>query len=210
MEIKYSNFDLDSNIYAINEINGIIDLNGTYIYDNIYDIQVFNPSSKFPVGFFLKSNLRMRKTVSSMLSELEISKDVQSKNLKKLSSSELIKILIIKLCCTNAKVIILECLDTYLCYKDMVLLLKTIKGHLKELSKTVIVTTNKVDNLIEPVDKYIVVENGAIAYNGKDYTKIGVKTDIVSFTELANSKGANLKEYKEANDLLKAIYRSVK
>lgn len=210
MEIKYTNFELDPNVYGKNEINGIIDQNGTYIYDNIYDINVFKPTTKFPVGIYLKSNLKTRKLVSSMLSDLEISKDLQSKSLKKLSSSELIKILVIKICVSNAKTIILELLDTYLCYKDMTLLLKTIKSHLKEIDKTVLVTTNKVDNLIELVDRYIVIKDGKIEYNGKDYTKIGVKTDIVTFTKIANAKGANLKEYKEANDLLKAIYRSVK
>jgi len=67
-----------------------------------------------------------------------------------------------------------------------------------------------VDNSIQFVDRYIVVSNGNITYNGKDFSAINEPTNIKNFTELANARGAKLKDYKEANDLLKAIYRSIK
>ena len=69
---------------------------------------------------------------------------------------------------------------------------------------------NKTDNLAQYPDRYIVVDENQITYNGKKFDAVHESTAIKNFTALANAKGAKLKEYKEPNDLLKAIYRSVK
>lgn len=212
MEIKYTNFALDSEIYGHNEITALIDENGSYLDDTIYDIRTLSIKSNLPVGFILKLNgrLKSRKIVFDMLSEMEVTKDVLKKPFSKLSSTEQIKILIIKVCSSNAKNLILESLDTYLNYKDLMQIIKSIKNHLSEMEKNVIITMNKIDNLIELSNRYLVIKDGNIVYNGKDFSKVPYPTEIKIFTELANAKGAKLKDYKEANDLLKAIYRSVK
>ena len=209
MEIKYSNCTLDSKIYGSNEIIAFVDMEDKFLSNNISDLKNYTSHSKLPIGLFLKfgASIKMRKLIFDMQSELEINAPLQNRRLDKLSMSELLKVLIIKICSSRAKVIILESLDTYFNYKDMIQIIKTIKNHIVEMNKTVILTMNKVDNLIQYADRYIVVEDGDIVYNGKDFTKIPIPTDIKSFTDLANKKGAKLKE---ANDLLKAIYRSIK
>lgn len=212
MEIKYTNFPLSKKIYGQNEITAIFDHDGTFLYETIYDLKIYKPQSRLSVNLFLRfgANTKKRKLIFDMLSELEITKDLEKRPLRKLSTTELYKVLLIKLCISPAKNIILENLDTHFNYKDMMQILKTLKNHLPEIEKNVIFTTNKPDNSIENVDRYIVVRNGQITYNGKDHTALDVPTSINTFTELANSKGAKLKKYKEANDLLKAIYRSIK
>lgn len=211
MEIKYTNFDLDPKLFIKNEINVLVDPNGTFIYDNVYDVKTYAPSSALPVGMFLKfgANIAKRKIIFDMLSEFEISKELEKRPLKKLSTSELLRVLLIKLCTSDAKNIILEGLDTYFNYKDMIMIVKTLKNHLVATDKTVVLTTNKVDNGIQCADHYIVIEEGKPIYNGNDYAKIS-GTDIKKFTALANAKGAKIKDYKDPSDLLKAIYRSVK
>jgi len=71
-------------------------------------------------------------------------------------------------------------------------------------------STNKIDNAIEVCDRFIIASENRIIYDGKDIDKLPEKTSIASFVDGANSKGAKLSYYKEPNDLLKAIYRSVK
>lgn len=211
MEIKYTTFELDPKIFEKNGVNALIDPNGTFIYDNIYDVRTYHPTSVLPAGLFLRfgANIATRKIIFDMLSELEISKELEKRPLKKLSTSEQAKILLIKLCTSNVKNIILEGLDTFFNYKDTIMIIKSLKNHLAATDKTVIVTMNKVDNAIVIADRFLIVRDGKIVYNGKDYTKIE-NTDIKRFTELANAKGAKIKDYKDASDLLKAIYRSVK
>lgn len=212
MEIKYTNFELDPKVYGKNEISALFDMGETFIEDTIYDVRRFTITSNLPVGLYLRfgANTKMRKLVFDMLSELEISKELERRPLKKLSTSEQIKVQLIKLCTSPAKTIILEGLDTYFNYKDLISILKSLKNHLVQIEKNVIVTTNKVENLVQYADRYIVIEEGQIVYNGTSFEKTNLETDIKVFTNLANQKGAKLKDYKEANDLLKAIYRSVK
>lgn len=212
MEIKYTNFELDEKTFGKNEICALFNETGTFIEDNIYDVRTFNQISNLPVGIYLRfgTNVKTKKLIFDLLSEFEISKELQRRPLKKLSTSEFIKVQIIKLCASPVKNIILDGLDTYFNYKDLTVILKTLKNHLVQIDKTVIVTANKVDNLVQYADRYIIVEEGRIIYAGCDYEKAPLKTDIRTFTNIANDKGAKLKDYKEANDLLKAIYRSVK
>jgi len=212
MEIKYTNFLLNYEIFGKNEITAVFDHDGTFLYKNLYDIRKYQPKSRLPVRLFLKIgiNKTMRELVENLLAELEISKELERRTLDKLSSSELYKILFIKICTSTAKSVILESMDTYLNFADLTRVLKTIKNYSKSINKNFIITTNKVDNSIQFVDRYIVVSNGNITYNGKDFSAINEPTNIKNFTELANARGAKLKDYKEANDLLKAIYRSIK
>lgn len=212
MEIEYTNFELDPDIFGKNEITALIDTNGTFLYNKIYDIRSYNPQSFLPVGLFLRFSTSMKKwkIIEELLDEFDIDHNLEKRPITKLSSSELQKVLLIKLCVSNAKNIIIESIDTYFNFKDIIHILKTIKNKLGVLEKNVIVTANNPDNLVQYVHRYIVAKDGNITYIGKDFTKLGVPTSIKTFIDLANKRGAKLNDYKEPNDLLKAIYRSVK
>lgn len=212
MEINYTNFELNPKVFGTNCLSGLIDIDSQYLYNNVYDIRSLQYNENLTVTWFLKfgANRKNKKIIFEMLSEFEISEELQKRKLKTLSESELTKVLIIKACISNAKTIILNYIDSILNWRDLNTVLKTIKNHLVEIEKNVIFSTNKIDNIILHSDKYIIVKNNEIIYNGNDITELPIDTEINEFVKLANKKGAKLDYYKEANDLLKAIYRSIK
>lgn len=206
--IKYTNFLVDEQVYGNYEIVGLVDMTGEFLYETMYDIKVPTFSSFLSVSLYLNLGNKNRKLTNILLSEFEIDRNLLNRPLSKLSSSELVKILLIKVATGDAKTIILDSIDTYLNYNDFTSVLKTLKSHIKEIDKTVIFSTNKVDNILS-CDRYIIANDGSIIYNGNDIASLPIETETASITNLANKKGAKLDYYKDVNDLLKAIYRSV-
>lgn len=212
MEVNYTNFRLDDKIYNTNELSGIFDEDGTFIESNIYDVRTLTYNKNLTVNWFLKfgAKANKKKTVDEMLAEFEISKELLKRKLSTLSDSELLKILIIKVCISDAKTIILDSIDTYLNWKDLNVVLKKMRAHAKESGQNILFVTNKLDNMVNYVDKYIIIKNNQITYNNKDFSAMPELTETGIFAEMANKRGANLHKYKDPSDLLKAIYRSVK
>jgi len=211
MEIKYSKFSLDTKTYGNFELCGIIDRNSNFIDKRVYDIKMLKYNPNITVGMFLFINkIKHRELVDTLLESFGFTKVIKKKLMRNLSNSELIKILLVKVCSSEAKVIILEHIDTYLNYRDLKDVLVSIRKQLKTIEAHVLFSTNKIDNAIEVCDRFIIASENRIIYDGKDIDKLPEKTSIASFVDGANSKGAKLSYYKEPNDLLKAIYRSVK
>lgn len=212
MEIEYSTYDIKNSIYGNCELVGLYDITGDFVYNNFYDIRNVSYSKKKTANMYLKfmQNVSNKKLIDTLISDLGIEKNILKTTMGNLSSSELIKILLIKTLTSDAKVIILKYIDIYLNYKDFKIIMQTIKNHLAEIDKHVILVTNNADLLIEQCNRFIVAENKQIIYNGKDIKEFPIKTSIAKFVDTANEKKAKLDYYKSADDLLKAIYRSVK
>lgn len=211
MEIEYSNFALDVNTFGRNEICGLIDKNSNFIYNRVYDIKKQEYSTRFKTRSYIAvDKLRKKNLFNNLKDEFEITKEMENKSLKQLSSSELLKVLVLKGALSSAKVIILDHIDDYLNDRDLSMVLKGLKKNAKEIEKTIIFSTNKVDNIINNCDRYIIASENRVIYNGNNLDMLPVKTQIAEFVDTANEKKAKLIYYKDANDLLKAIYRSVK
>lgn len=210
MEIKYTDFEVDQKIFAKGILCGLIDLTGNFLYDNVYDVKPIVLQSILPIGLYLKLKTKNKKLLEDLISELELDYSLLKKNFKKLSTSELLKINLIEGILNNYKVIILSHIDMYVCYKDLTNILKTVRKHIKNTDITVIYETNKPDNLLEQIDRFIVAEKGKIIYNDTNVLELPIDTEIKKIVTLANKKGAKLDNYRDVNDLLKAIYRSVK
>lgn len=212
MEIKYTNFYLDSKVYGKNELCGMVDKSGVFLEKSLYDVKRLKYNPNKSVNHFLKFGApsRVRAIVDEMLGEYEMSKEHRKRKLGTLSESELIKVLSIRAVTSSAKTIILDSIDAGLNWKDLNLVLKTVKRYLKTTDKTAIFSTHTVDNIIVQCDRYMVIKNEQIIYNDKNFDELPEPTETVTFAELANKRGAKIKKYKDANDLLKAIYRSVK
>lgn len=208
MEIKYTNYQVDEKIYGKKGIVGLIDKTGDYIFNNFYDVKNLTYNKNFPTIFFLLFRNKQRRLAEILISELELNKELRKRKMSTLSESELAKVLMIKALTSSAKTLIIDSLDMILTPKSFEKLINTIKSHSSEIDKTIIFTTNKMDNILK-CDKYIIVDNNNIIYNGKDLGTLPIQTETAEFTNLANKKGANLKYYKEVNDLLKAVYRSL-
>lgn len=211
MEIEYSNFALDVNTFGKNEVCGLIDKNSNFIYNRVYDIKKLEYSQRFKTRAFLAiDKLRKKDLLKNLKDEFEITSEIESKTLKQLSSSELLKVLILKVALGSSKVMILDHIDDYFNDRDLSNVLKGLKKYAKEIGKTIIFSTNKVDNIINNCDRYIIASENRVIYNGNNLDTLPVKTQIAEFVDAANKKKAKLVYYKDENDLLKAIYRSVK
>lgn len=205
--VNYTNFRLDENIYGKNELVSVLDKTGGFLYESLYDIKPITYNKNLTVGLFLFFKVKDKKLKKELVSELDIT-PLLKKQLKNLSTGELIKVLIIKTLLSEAQTVILDGIDVYLNYHDLDRLLKTVKTHLKEIDKTVIFETNKPEHLLFGT-KYIVASDLSIIYNGNDFKKLPIDIETVEFAKLANKKGVKLDYYKEVDDLLKVIYRSV-
>lgn len=210
MEVKYTNFKVDSDIYPKGKICGLIDRTGNFLYETFYDVKKIAYNANMPVFLYLSLGSKNKKLVEAMKNEFEIRKELLKRPLKHLSESELLKILIIKLMTNDSKTIILDHVDSILNSGDLKTIFKMIKNNLSEVDKTVIFVTNKIDNIVSFTDRYIIADNGSIIYNGNDLNTLPIETSCVAFTRAAKKRGANLDYYKDVNDLLKAVYRNLK
>ena len=211
MEIEFSNFALDEKTFGKYELVGIVDKHYDFIYNRVYDIRKLEYSGSYKVKNYIALEKITNKDITEkLINEFEISDDILSKRLKELSSGELAKVLILKLCVGPAKVIILDHIDAYLNNRDLTNILSGIKRYSDIIKKTILFRTNRVENIVINCTRFIVSRDGNIVYNGTDINKLSEKTDIMRFVDAANEHKAKLQYYKEPNDLLKAIYRSVK
>lgn len=212
MEVKYSNIRLDDKIYNTNELSGIFDEDGSFLDGTISDISTLTYNKKFPVMWFLRlgANKDRKKFIPEFLADFEISKELQKRKLEALSESELLKILIIKVCVSSARVVILDRIDSCLNWKDLNTVLKKMRSHAKASGQNILFTTNILDNIVNHSDKYIIIKDNKITYNNKDFSAMPDLTETGKFAEMANKRGADLHKYKDPSDLLKAIYRDVK
>lgn len=209
MEIKCSFQESDEKTFGRNEIIGLIDKSGEFQKEHYPDAKTINKNDLMPVFLFLKTNYRQKRLIDNLISELEIPKDLMHRKLKSLSESELIKVLIIKAVTKDYRTIILDSIDTSLTWRDYHNLINSLKSHASDIGKTIIISTNKGNNILD-CNRYIVTDNSRIVYKGKELSQLPVETDSGEFTTLANEKGAGINYYKDINDLLKAVYRSLK
>ncbi len=210
MEIKYTNFEVDKNIFTKGQICGLLDLTGNYLYENIYDLQKVIVKSILPIGMYLHLKTKDKKMLEDLISELELDRTILKKNAKNLSTNEFLKVNLIEAILNGYKTVVLSHIDICVCYKDLTNILKTVRKHIKSSDIIVIYETTKPDNLLEQVDSFLVTEKGKIIYKGTNVLELPVETEIKKIVELARKKGVKLDNYRDVNDLLKAIYRSVK
>lgn len=211
MEIEYTNYALNSNIFKIGEINGIISLDDNFMYKNLYDNKKLNLYDKIPLFMQLKA-FKFGKDlefIDRLIQDFNLDKNVLFRKVDEISDSEKIKVSIIKLLSSNSKVIVLKFIDNYLNSRDLQNIFNTMSGYLKEKNKTVVFETTNIDNVVKTCENIIVTKNNEILFQGSDFSKMPVTTSLMEFANLANAKGANIGYYKDVNDLLKAVYRSV-
>jgi len=210
MEIKYSNYKANPEIFKEKTLTTLIDKTGDYLINNIYDIKEEPVGSTKIVKQILNTGIlnSNEKLIEELLLELEIEKEVLNNKLNSLSNSNFLKIMFIKYCTDKSEIIILDHIDACLTERDFKLLMKACQN--KNISKTIIFCPNIIDNAIIYTKNFVVTENNTIIYKGNDFTKLEVKSEIMNFVDIANKRNAKLKYYKEPSDLLKAIYRSVK
>ena len=209
MEIVYTNNELDSHYFKKYKVNGLYSKNSNYLKSLAIDLKEININKKMNVGVYLKyGNKQKFSIISELLKEFDIKKKKKQK-LGELSTTELLKILTIKELVGNNETIILRSIDNYLNTRDLKRYFQILKNHIDKLRKTIIFETNNIDNLSKICSNILITDNNNVLFNGNNFDRLPMKTNLMKIADLANKKNAKLDYYKDVNDLLKAIYRSV-
>ena len=213
MEIELSKFEVDKDIFGEETICGLFDLNDTFINNNLYGIEKLKVNSNLSVRSFLlidKLSKNKYKLVKTFLKEFEIDNKKKRKKLNQLCYSDFIKVIIIKALANSSKTVVIKNIDIAMNKIELDNVFNTIKRNKKLIKKSIIFSSTRIENVIMYSGYYVIVKDKIMVYSGTDFTKSPIKTPLMEFTDLANEKEANLGYYKDVNDLLKAIYRSVK
>lgn len=142
-------------------------------------------------------------------------KDLE-KPLNVLSSNEIEKVeLMIKLL-ENKEVIILSDFEINFLNKELNYFKSLFKKMVSKYNKTIVLITNKLDNLMDIIDIILVVEDKKVVlevsskdiYFDKIYENIDIP-DIIDFVKLIRKKHIKMDDYIDIKELIKAIYRSV-
>ena len=209
MEITYTNIPLESHYFKKFKINGLYSIDSNYIKLQIVDEKNININKKMNVGIFLKyGNKKNINLISELLKEFDI-EHLQKQKLGELSTTQLIKVITIKELASNHETIILKSVDNYLNTRDLKRYFQILKNHVEKAKKTIIFESTNIDNLSKVCSNITIVSKNQIIFNGDNYDRLPVKTNLMKIADLANKKDAKLDYYKDVNDLLKAIYRSV-
>ena len=213
MEIEFSNFEVDKAIFGEQTISGLYDIKGTFIYKNLYGIEKVRVNNNLSVRTFLLLNKLSRKKYTltkKLLNDLEITSAKQKQKLKELSMTDYIKVLVIRYVSKPCKTIVLKNIDISLNDNELSRLFNSLRRNIKLINKTIIFESMNLESIVVNSDYYVITDDNKGLYSGNDFTKLPIKTEIMEIVDLANKKGAKLNYYKDINDLLKAIYRSVK
>lgn len=213
MEIEFSNFEIDKKIFGEKTISGLYDTKGSFIYSNLYNVEKLKVNNNLSVRAYLllnKLSIKKYTLTKTLLNDLEIDAKKQKLKLKNLSMADYIKVVIIRLLSKPCKTVILKNIDISLNSNEQSRLFNALRRNVKLINKTIIFESMNIDNIVVNSDYYVIVDDNKILYSGDDFTKLPIKTEIMEIVDLANEKGAKLSYYKDINDLLKAIYRSVK
>lgn len=209
MEIAYSKHIPNDEYFIINKINGVFSPNIDIISSNLYDIKRIDYKGKMLVYLFFKINgLTNEKEINNALKQLNLKSNILRTKMSDLSDTELIKILTITLLLNGTKTIIIKNVDSYFNTRELVNYFRFIKNILEKRDKTVIFESLNYDNVIKYSNNYVIVENNKIKRT-ENINELNKKTELMKITDLANDKNSKIPYYKDVNDLLKAIYRSV-
>ena len=212
MEIEYSKFEVDPKVFGKKTITGIYDLDGDYIYKNLYKIEKLKINNKLTVRAFLLLNSTTKSKyllAKNLLDDFEITNIKRKKRLKDLAFGDYLKVLIIKMVLNSSKTIILKNIEISFTSRELSNIFNALRRNLKNTKKRIIYITKNVETLVLNTDYYVITKNNKMIYSGDDINSLPIKTESMEIVDLANKKGAKLKYYKDINDLLKAIYKSV-
>lgn len=209
MEIIYTNNELDTHYFKKYKINGLYSVNTNYLKSLDIDLKEIPINKKMNTGIFIKHGNKQRgNIITELLKEFDI-EHLQKQKLGDLSTTELIKIIAVKELVSSNETIIFKSIDNYLNTRDLKRFFQILNNHTDKLKKTIIFETTNIDNLSKVCSNIMIVDDKTVLFNGDNFERLPIKTNLMKIADLANKKNAKLDYYKDVNDLLKAIYRSV-
>ena len=119
------------------------------------------------------------------------------------------KVLILKLLSSKNRIIILRGIEAYFPLRDFKIFMQKIINYVEKSKQMIIYETNNIDVLTDICNSITVYDGENVIFSSDDYKRLPIKTNLMKIADLANERDAKLDYYKDVNDLLKAIYRSV-
>ena len=209
MEITYSKHIPNDEYFVINKINSVYSLDENVVSSNLYDIKKLEYKNKTLVYIFFKLNgLTNEKDINYGLKSLNLKSNILRMKMGDLSDTELIKILTIVLLLNSSKTVVLKYIDSYFNDRELNNYFRYLRAILERRDKTIIFESSNYDNLIKYGGNHVILENGKIKRT-ESINDLNKKTELMKITDLANKKSSKMVYYKDVNDLLKAVYRSV-
>lgn len=209
MEIIYTNNELDTHYFKKYKINGLYSVNTNYLKSLDIDLKEIPINKKMNTGIFIKHGNKQRgNIITELLKEFDV-EHLQKQKLGELSTTELIKIIAVKELVSSNETIVFKSIDNYLNTRDLKRFFQILNNHTDKLKKTIIFETTNIDNLSKVCSNIMIVDDKTVLFNGDNFERLPIKTNLMKIADLANKKNAKLDYYKDVNDLLKAIYRSV-
>ncbi|MDD2504682.1 MAG: hypothetical protein PHF21_00215 [Bacilli bacterium] len=204
MEVMY--IKKISNNYLKNK--DIIGLVGEYsdLITLVNDVESIKINSNVKVKFYLKNEV-------NLLEKFNLSKNINNKKIKELSTTELKILTLIKIISLNPELIILNNFEIGINEKYLNTIVRFLKNINLERKIKIIILSKNTLFLNKISKKIIIMKNNIIKYQGEILSAIkqGLlpKPEILNFIDLANEKGAKLDYTLDEKELLKDIYRSV-
>ena len=188
-----------------------------YIYGLMGNINLTTNNNNYSIITDYKFNgtveeyLNSPKAASSLKMVL-LDENVMPKNARDLSIGELKKVSLAKALIDGKDYLVLDYFDKSFNHKEIDYFIRLIKRMTNDYQKTVILFTNDITilwNNIEElliVDEYFVINTIPKEKYFEFIDKLN-EPEIVRFTRLMKELGLNIENYKNTQDLLKAIYR---
>ena len=188
-----------------------------YIYGLMGNINLTTNNNNYSIITDYKFNgtveeyLNSPKAASSLKMVL-LDENVMKKNARDLSIGELKKVSLAKALIDGKDYLVLDYFDKRFNHKEIDYFIRLIKRMTNDYQKTVILFTNDITilwNNIEElliVDEYFVINTIPKEKYFEFIDKLN-EPEIVRFTRLMKELGLNIENYKDTQDLLKAIYR---
>lgn len=176
----------------------------------------------YKISFFETENIpdvKVKKFISNNLdNETELLKSLDfdikdlDKNISELSTSEKIKILIIKSFFSNNIIYF----DNILSFLDSSIKVKIFKFIKNVKDKTIIISDINIDNIFEIVNMLIIIDNNDYEYDDKYNIFLNNKFDyykpitLLIKDKILDKKGINIDNTDSINELIKTIYREIR
>ena len=188
-----------------------------YIFQNLED-NFLSIYVKDELEVSLK-NYNINKDLNHALKMIGLKEDILSKKISELTNGEKRLIAILSVLVYNPKIILFDEPTTGLDYKNKKKVISLIKTLKNKYEKTIIIVSHDVDLLYELCDNLILISNGKIILYGDPisvYEEINLINEydipipkVVLFENLVRKKKIKLLKSRNANDLIKEVYRNV-
>ena len=189
-----------------------------FYLSQVYQEQLFNINIFEDIKYGI--NKINNQVLNDLLTGFNLNEEILNKTYAELSDGEIKKILIISMIISKKKILLLDDPTSGLDQKSISTLIKLLKRE-KRKGKTIILTSQDVDFLINISDSIYIIDGGKILVKENKYEffsnyelldKCNLEMpNVVNFREyVLKTKNVKLVYRDNINDLIKDIYRNVK